>query len=258
MKRFKVLLTAVLFLTGFAAFAQESIPLLDKALGHRVSFDYSYRLSLKGADMYEVTSGKMVVEDNCFNLTGLGLSMLSDGKTRWTLDNEAKEVLGNLRELGISNMVMLTGDSPQAAGYVAQELTLDDYKAQVLPEDKSSYVDELKRQGHTVIMVGDGINDSPALAASDVSVALSDASDIARAVADVAVMDNSLESLVTMRVLSQRLMHRIKRDYNFIVGFNTGLIVLGVAGVLSVTTAAYLHNGTTLATVALNTRKLLA
>ncbi len=174
------------------------------------------------------------------------------------LRNEAKEVLGNLRELGISNMVMLTGDSPQAAGYVAQELTLDDYKAQVLPEDKSSYVDELKRQGHTVIMVGDGINDSPALAASDVSVALSDASDIARAVADVAVMDNSLESLVTMRVLSQRLMHRIKRDYNFIVGFNTGLIVLGVAGVLSVTTAAYLHNGTTLATVALNTRKLLA
>ena len=93
MKRFKVLLSAVLFLMGFVAFAQESIPLLDKALGHRVSFDYSYRLSLKGADMYEVTSGKMVVEDNCFNLTGLGLSMLSDGKTRWTVDNEAKEVL---------------------------------------------------------------------------------------------------------------------------------------------------------------------
>lgn len=173
------------------------------------------------------------------------------------LRQEAGEVLGSLRDLGIRRMVMLTGDAPQAAAYVARELDLDDYRAQVLPEDKSSYVDELKRRGHTVVMVGDGINDSPALAAADVSVALSDASDIARAVADVAVMDNSLQSLVTMRVLSQRLMRRIRNDYNFIVGFNTGVIVLGVAGLLSVTTAAYLHNGTTLVTVALNTRRLL-
>ena len=128
---------------------------------------------------------------------------------------------------------------------------------QVLPEDKSSHIDALKAHGHTVIMVGDGINDSPALASADVSVALSDASDIARAVADVAVMDNSLESLVTMRVLSQRLMRRIGWDYRFIVGFNSLLIVGGVMGLVPVTTAAYLHNGTTLAVVALNTRRLL-
>ena len=140
---------------------------------------------------------------------------------------------------------MLTGDSKAAAAHVADELELDDFHAQVLPEDKSSHVDSLKAQGHTVIMVGDGINDSPALASADVSVALSDASDIARAVADVAVMDNSLESLVTMRVLAQRLMRRISWDYRFIVGFNSLLIAGGVVGLVPVTTAAYLHNGTT-------------
>lgn len=93
MKSMKIILTAALLSLGFAAFAQERIPLLDKALGHRVTFDYSYQLSLKGEDMHEVTSGKMIVEDNCFNLTGLGLSIVSDGESRWTVDNEAKEVL---------------------------------------------------------------------------------------------------------------------------------------------------------------------
>ena len=93
MKSLKIILTAVLLSLGFASFGQERIPLLDKAPGHRVSFDYSYLLSLKGEEMHEVTSGKMVVEDNCFNLSGLGLIVLSDGKSRWTIDNEAKEVL---------------------------------------------------------------------------------------------------------------------------------------------------------------------
>ena len=127
----------------------------------------------------------------------------------------------------------------------------------MLPEDKSGYVQALRDEGHTVIMVGDGINDSPALAAANVSVALSDASDIARAVADVSVLDSSLESLVTMRLLSQRLMGRIRRDYGFIVGFNSALIALGVASAISLTTAAYLHNASTLGAVALNTRHLL-
>lgn len=173
------------------------------------------------------------------------------------LRDEAREVISRLRSLGVRRVIMLTGDSKAAAAHVAGELELDDYHAQVLPEDKSSHIDALKAHGHTVIMVGDGINDSPALASADVSVALSDASDIARAVADVAVMDNSLESLVTMRVLSQRLMRRIGWDYRFIVGFNSLLIVGGVMGLVPVTTAAYLHNGTTLAVVALNTRRLL-
>ena len=170
---------------------------------------------------------------------------------------EARSVLSRLRSLGLTNLVMLTGDAESCAAHVASELGLDGYHAQVLPEDKSTYVERMRAEGHTVIMVGDGINDSPALAAADVSVALSDASDIARAVADVAVLDSSLESLVTLRVLSQRLMSRIHRDYRFIVGFNSALIALGVAGAISLTTAAYLHNASTLAIAARNTRPLL-
>ena len=173
------------------------------------------------------------------------------------LRDEAAGVLAQLRSLGIERVVMLTGDAETSARYVADRLGIDVCHAQVLPEDKSFYVGELRRQGHVVIMVGDGINDSPALAAADVSVALSDASDIARAVADVSVLDASLESLVTMRCLAQRLMARIHRDYRFIVGFNTGLIALGVAGALPLTTAAYLHNVSTLAVTGLNARPLL-
>ncbi len=170
---------------------------------------------------------------------------------------EAKGVLARLRGLGVQSIVMLTGDSERCAGHVAEQLGIDAYHAQVLPSDKSTYVNELRAQGHRVIMVGDGINDSPALAAADVSVAMSDASDIARAVADVAVLDSSLESLVTMRVLSARLMRRIRVDYNTIVGFNTALIALGVAQMITLTTAAYLHNASTFAITALNTRRLL-
>ncbi len=173
------------------------------------------------------------------------------------LRDEAASVLARLRGLGVTNMVMLTGDSQACAAYVARELNLDEYRAQVLPEDKSTYVKQLKDEGHTVIMVGDGINDSPALAEADVSVAMSDASDIARAVADVSVLDTTLESLVTMRVLSQRLMNRIQADYRFIMGYNSTLIVLGVASVIPVATAAYAHNIGTFAISALNTRKLL-
>ncbi|MBP3885706.1 MAG: heavy metal translocating P-type ATPase [Olsenella sp.] len=170
---------------------------------------------------------------------------------------EAQGVLRKLREHGISQIVMLTGDSEACARHVAEQLGIDAYHAQVLPEDKSRYVQELRAQGHRVIMVGDGINDSPALAAADVSVAMSDASDIARAVADVSVLDASLESLVRARRLSEGLMRRIRNDYNFIVAFNSSLIAFGVAGVMPVTTAAYLHNGSTFAVTALNARPLL-
>lgn len=173
------------------------------------------------------------------------------------LREEASRVLARLRQLGVDQVVMLTGDAESCAAHVARQLHLDAYHAQVLPEDKSTYVQALRDQGHTVVMVGDGINDSPALAAANVSVAMSDASDIARAVADVSVQGSSLESLVTMRVLSQRLMARIHRDYRFIVAFNSALIGLGVATVIPIATAAYAHNISTFAIVALNTRPYL-
>ena len=170
---------------------------------------------------------------------------------------EASGVLRRLRELGIERSIMLTGDAEASAHATAELLGIDEYRSQMLPEDKAAFLDELRAQGHTVIMVGDGINDSPALARASVSVALSDASDIARAVADVSVRDSSLESLVVVRELSQRLMRRVHTNYASIVGFNSALIALGIAGVLSTTTAAYLHNASTVAFTARNTRPLL-
>lgn len=170
---------------------------------------------------------------------------------------EAKQVLSELRALGVERFVMLTGDSAQNARNVARRLGIDEYHAQVLPEDKSNYVMQLREEGHTVAMIGDGINDSPALAAADVSIALSDASDIARAVADISMLEAHLDDLVVIRRLSQLLMARIKGDYRLIVALNTSFIVLGVAGVLSLTTASALHNLTTLGIAAANTRSYL-
>lgn len=173
------------------------------------------------------------------------------------LREEAASTLASLRMLGINHQVMLTGDSHICAKSVAAELGLDEFHAQVLPEDKSSFVEQLKAAGHTVIMVGDGINDSPALAAANVSIALNDASDIARAVADISIMNSSLESLIILRKLATRLMGRISSDYRFIVTFNTALIALGIASILPPTTAALLHNVSTVGVTAANTRALL-
>lgn len=167
------------------------------------------------------------------------------------------EILAALRAHGVSHTVMLTGDSESAARAIATRLGIDIFHAQVLPEDKAGYVSNLRRAGHTVIMVGDGINDSPALAEADVSIALSDATDIARAVADVTVLDDSLASLVTMRELSERLMHRIQWSYRFIVGYNTLLIAGGVCGLITLTAAAYLHNTATVAIAVANARPYL-
>lgn len=140
---------------------------------------------------------------------------------------------------------------------MAEELKLDGYFAQVLPEDKANYVEKMKAEGHKVVMVGDGINDSPALAAADVSVAMSDASDIARSVADITLLNSTLDSLVTIRELSVALNKRIAWSYNFIVRFNTLLILLGIAGILPPDLAATLHNASTVALSAANTRPLL-
>ncbi len=170
---------------------------------------------------------------------------------------EAAAVVAGLRERGFHHIAMLTGDSRNCADAVAEQLGLDEVHAQVLPEDKASYVEEMKRRGRTVVMVGDGINDSPALAAADVSIALSDASDIARTVADVSVLDSSLEALLSVSDLSKKLMDRIENSYRFIVTFNTALIVLGLAGVLQPAMGAMLHNASTVTLAAANTRPLI-
>jgi heavy metal translocating P-type ATPase len=168
-----------------------------------------------------------------------------------------REVLSRLRALGVRSIVMLTGDAERAARVTAASAGIDEYHAQVMPEDKASYVEALEASGHRVIMVGDGINDSPALATASVSVALADASDIARTVADVSIRSDSLDRLVIARELSQRLQRRISARYRLIVGVNTALIVLGVASVLPLTVAATLHNLSTVAIAASNTRPLL-
>ena len=173
------------------------------------------------------------------------------------LRSNAAQVVRRLRAHGINEVVMLTGDSPDAAARVAQELGLTSYQAQVLPEDKAAYVEQAKAGGHCVAMVGDGINDSPALAAADVSIALADASDIAQAVADVSIREPDLDKLVLARDLSERLMARIAQRYRLIVGFNSTLIILGVASILPLTTAATLHNLSTVAFAASNALPLL-
>ena len=174
-----------------------------------------------------------------------------------TVREEAADVIARLREAGFVHIVMLTGDAENSARVVAQELGITEYRSQVLPEDKASIVQEYRDAGHTVVMVGDGINDSPALAVADASVAMVDASDIAREVADISLLNASLEEILTVRKISTALMCRISADYRFIVAFNTSLIVLGVAGVLPNTTSALLHNLSTMAITAGNMRKLL-
>lgn len=169
---------------------------------------------------------------------------------------EAAVAIKRLRETGIHNVVMITGDSQKAAARTAEILGIDTFFAQVLPEDKHRYVEEMKAAGKRVIMVGDGINDAPALAAANVSVAMSDASDIARETADVTLRSENLEDLAELRVLSQKLMDRIQTNYRFIVAFNTSLLAGGFFGFLSPTTSAFLHNASTMAICAKSMTKI--
>ena len=163
------------------------------------------------------------------------------------LREEAKDVLSALRGLGVKNAVMLTGDSPRTAAAIAEQLGVDDFRAGVLPSDKADYVAALRRKGHTVLMVGDGINDSPALSEADAGIAISDGAAIAREIADITIAADSLWELVRLRQLSMALLHRIQNNYRFVIGFNGALIGLGVAGVLPPATSAMLHNLSTLA-----------
>lgn len=163
------------------------------------------------------------------------------------LRKEAREVIQQLKELGISKVVMMTGDSRRTAEVVAKKVNVDEYHAEVLPEDKARFVEREKAQGRKVIMVGDGINDSPALSAADVGIAISDGAEIAREIADITIQADDLSELITLKKLSNLLMKRIRKNYRVIVGFNSGLIVLGVAGILQPTSTALLHNTSTLA-----------
>ena len=162
------------------------------------------------------------------------------------LRDEAKEVLTTLRRLGISNTVMLTGDSHRTAAAIATQVGVDNFRSEVLPEDKAEYVARLRQEGHTVIMVGDGINDSPALSEADAGIAISDGAAIAREIADITIAADSLWELVELRRIAMALMERIRSNYRFVIGFNGALIALGMAGILTPAISATLHNTSTL------------
>jgi heavy metal translocating P-type ATPase len=170
---------------------------------------------------------------------------------------QAAEAIAALRSAGIRHVVMLTGDSDATARIVAGKLGIDSYRSQVLPEDKAAIVKSLRAKGRKVIMVGDGINDSPALAAADVSVAMKDSSDIAREVADITLLSSDLYSLVTVRQLSRKLMDRIKGNFRSIISVNTALLLLGLAEIITPNTSALLHNAFTMSVSAASMRPCL-
>ena len=160
---------------------------------------------------------------------------------------EAPEVIKKLHSAGFTNIVMMTGDSDRTAKAVAAKVGVDRYFSEVLPEDKASYVKKMREEGHKVIMIGDGINDAPALSESNAGVAVSGGAAIAREIADITITADDLGLLLVMKELSNRLMGRIHSNYRFIMSFNLGLIILGVMGILPPSTSALLHNVSTLA-----------
>ena len=162
------------------------------------------------------------------------------------LRKEAAQVIQTLRQLGVKKTVMLTGDSERTAAAIAAQVGVDEYHSEVLPEDKANFVQQERALGHTVIMLGDGINDSPALSAASVGIAISDGAAIAREIADVTVAAEDLNELVALRRVAQGLMDRIHSNYRFVIGFNGSLIALGALGILPPATSAMLHNLSTL------------
>ncbi len=173
------------------------------------------------------------------------------------LRTEAARVVQELRKAGFQKIVMMTGDSDRTARAIAQKVGVDEYYSEVLPEDKASFVEKEKADGRTVIMIGDGINDSPALSAADAGIAISDGAAIAREIADITIGADDLYQVVVLRKLSKALMKRIRGNYRKIVGFNSALILLGVLGVIQPTTSALLHNTSTILISMGGMRKLL-
>ncbi|MDD3219438.1 MAG: heavy metal translocating P-type ATPase [Lachnospiraceae bacterium] len=173
------------------------------------------------------------------------------------LREESASVMNSLRRAGFKKMVMMTGDSERTARAIAKKVGVDEYYSEVLPEDKASFVEREKAAGHKVIMIGDGINDSPALSAADVGIAISEGAQLAREIADITISADDLYELVTLKLISNGLMKRIGRNYRFVIGFNLGLIVLGVSGMILPTTSALLHNSSTLGISLESMRNLL-
>jgi heavy metal translocating P-type ATPase len=212
--------------------------------GIEISRDRDERIAREsGGDsaIYLAVDGKVV-----------GVVFISD-----TLRPEAAEAIGALRRAGMEEIVLLTGDSEFSARETSDRLGLDDFRAQMLPEEKARFVRERKAAGRKIVMVGDGVNDSPALAEADVSVAMKDASDLAREVADITLLRSDLTGLLYLRRLSVGLMRRIKGNYRSIVGFNTGLLLLGLSGLITPGTSALLHNASTILISAASTRPIV-
>ena len=162
------------------------------------------------------------------------------------LREEATEMVRNLKKAGIRKVVMMTGDSERTAAAIAKRVGVDEYYAEVLPEDKANFVEKEKAEGRKVIMIGDGINDSPALSAADAGIAISDGAEIAREIADITIAADDLREVVTLKLLANAMMKRIHKNYRNIVGINSGLILLGVTGIVQPTVSALLHNASTL------------
>lgn len=173
------------------------------------------------------------------------------------LRKEAEDVVRKLHKAGFTKIVMMTGDSERTAKAVAGRVGVDEYYSEVLPEDKAGFIEKEKAAGRKVVMIGDGINDSPALSAADVGIAISDGAEIAREIADITIGADDLYRVVTLKNLSDALMKRIGKNYRTIVGFNSMLILLGVAGVIQPTTSALLHNSSTLLIGLENMKNLL-
>jgi len=195
------------------------------------------RMPAEYSHLYMAASGQLV-----------GVICIAD-----PLRPEAASVLRQLHKLGIRNTVMMTGDSYRTAEAIARQVGVDQFFAEVLPEDKANFVQKAKAEGHTVVMIGDGINDSPALSAADIGIAINSGAAIAREIADVTIKADSLEELVTLKTIANALQHRVNSNYRFVLSFNSTLIALGALGILQPAASALLHN---LSTIGISLRSM--
>lgn len=187
------------------------------------------------------------ISDDCSHLyLAIGKKLAAVICIEDPLREEAPDVIRKLKRLGIKNVVMMTGDSERTARAIARKVGVDMYYSEVLPEDKARFVEKEKAKGHKVIMIGDGINDSPALSAADAGIAISEGAQLAREIADITISQDNLYGLVTLKAISNELIKRINSNYRFVIGFNSGLLLMGLLGVIAPGTSAFLHNMSTL------------